>query len=64
MSGVHKRRRQPRESGHSPHWQAPIFHAIQARIGKELGPRLEVPQKLPHRLLTFLMQLDEQREQQ
>jgi hypothetical protein len=51
------------KSSHSRYWQAPICRAIQDRIGKELGSRYELPQELPHPLLTLLKQFNEQREQ-
>jgi hypothetical protein len=35
---------------------------VQAMIGQELGARYDLPRELPHRILTLLMQLNEQRE--
>jgi hypothetical protein len=64
MSGVRNRPRRHNDSGYSPYWQAPIYRAIQDRIGKELGSRYELPQELPHRLLTLLKKFNEQHEQE
>jgi hypothetical protein len=35
---------------------------IQTMIGQELGARYDLPQEIPHRILTLLMQLNEQRQ--
>jgi hypothetical protein len=39
-------------------WNQPLrLRALQAAIGKELHVHYELPQQLPHRMLTLLMQL-------
>jgi hypothetical protein len=40
--------------------QALRLRALQAAIGKELRVHFELPQQLPHRILTLLMQLNDQ----
>jgi hypothetical protein len=38
------------------------LRALEATIGQELRALYELPHKVPHRLLTLLMQLDAERE--
>jgi hypothetical protein len=40
-----------------PSWEGPPYRAIEMEIGKELRERMELPQELPHNLLTLLMQI-------
>ena len=39
--------------------ERPPYSAIQMQIGQELRERLDVPEGLPHQLLTLLMQMNE-----
>lgn len=43
-----------------PNWNAPPYSAIQTVIGEELKARFEPPGELPYRLLTLLMQMNEE----
>jgi hypothetical protein len=64
MSRVRNRPHRHNESSYSRYWQAPIYRAVQERIGKELDLRYEVPQELPPRLRALLQQFNERREQE
>ncbi len=50
------------ESDDGPWSKAAVCRALRKMIGQELGTRYEVPQDLPHEMLTLLMQLNEQEE--
>lgn len=43
-------------------WDALRYREIQKKIGEELRKRFEPPKELPHQLLTVLMQLNDQGE--
>jgi hypothetical protein len=45
-------------SDHDGWNEAPSLRALEAAIGQELRALYELPHKLPHRLLTLLMQLN------
>jgi hypothetical protein len=40
------------------YWKAPLFGAIQTRIGQELQARYQPPTELPQRLLALLILFD------
>ncbi|MGA8614281.1 MAG: hypothetical protein WB760_21920 [Xanthobacteraceae bacterium] len=50
------------ESANVPWSEAAARRALRMMIGQELGSRYEVPQDLPHEMLTLLMQLNEREE--
>ena len=44
-------------------WEKALrLRAVQTKIGQELQAQYELPQELPHRLLTLLMQLNAQQD--
>jgi hypothetical protein len=46
-----------------PDWKAPPYRDIQTKIGEGLKAHYEPPKGMPHRLLTLLMQMNEQGEE-
>jgi hypothetical protein len=52
------------ESDNVPWSKALARRAVRAMIGQELRARCEVPQHLPHGMLTLLMQLNEREEEE
>jgi len=58
------RSRSSYESDNVPWAKAVARRAVRTMIGQELRARYEVPQDLPHGLLTILMQLNEREEEQ
>jgi hypothetical protein len=46
----------------SPYTKVTAERAVRMAIGQELRARYEVPQDLPHEMLTLLMQLNEREE--
>jgi hypothetical protein len=51
---------QPPLKSERPSWQS--YHDIPMRIGEALRMQYEPPQELPHQLLTLLMQVTGQQE--
>jgi hypothetical protein len=51
------------ESDNAPWSKAVARRAVRTIIGQELRARYEVPQGLPHEMLTLLMQLNEREEE-
>ena len=47
-----------------PWSKAVARRAVRATIGLELRARYEVPQDLPHEMLTFLIQLNEREQEE
>ena len=65
MSDDSNRLRQDRKSELPEFWSAGFYHRIvRTTIGRELRATCEVPQQLPHRMLTLLMQMNGQRGRQ
>jgi hypothetical protein len=52
------------ESDNVPWVKAVARRAVRTMIGQELRARYEVPQDLPHGMLTILMQLNEREEEE
>jgi hypothetical protein len=51
------------ESDNVPWSKAVTSRAVRTMIGQELRTRYEVPQDLPHEMLTLLLQLNEHHEE-
>jgi hypothetical protein len=62
MSIAHPRQR--RTADPLPDWKAPAFRDIQMKIGEGLKAHYDLPMELPHRLLTLLMQITKQQEEE
>jgi hypothetical protein len=46
-------------------WNTTFYHrAIQTKIGRKLRAQYELPQELPHGILTLLMQLNAQQDEE
>jgi hypothetical protein len=58
------RHRSSYESDNVPWSKAVARRAVRTMIGQELRARYEVPQDLPHDMLTLLMQLNEREEEE
>jgi hypothetical protein len=54
-----RRPQQHRRVEPKPYWAAPPYREIQKRIGEGLREQLELPGEIPHRILTVLMQLNQ-----
>ena len=52
------------ESDNVPWSKAVARRAVRTMIGQELRSRYEVPQDMPHEMLTLLMQLNEREEEE
>jgi hypothetical protein len=58
-----RRPRSSYESDNVPWSKAVARRAVRTMIGQELRARYEVPQGLPHEMLTLLVQLNERQEE-
>ena len=52
------------ESDNVPWSKAVARRAVRTMIGQELRARYEIPQGLPHEMLTLLVQLNERQEEE